>query len=105
MVYLFIASRVGAGLRLAASHQSFIRCSSLEAVTEKARAPIVRETEFLATAEKAAGRATLKHRVIEAIAEDTGGCWRLRAANALTQILAISQEINRMTPIEAGAPN
>jgi hypothetical protein len=42
------------------------------AVTEKARTPMVRAAEFLTTAEKAEGRATLRHRAIEAIAKDVG---------------------------------
>jgi hypothetical protein len=41
-------------------------------VTEKGRRPIVREAGLLITAEKAEGRATLKHRAIEAIVKEVG---------------------------------
>ena len=46
--------------------------SALVAVTEKGRRPIVREAGLLITAEKAEGRATLKHRAIEAIVKEVG---------------------------------
>jgi hypothetical protein len=51
-----------------ASDAGPVRCCSLVAVTEKARKPMEREAELLATAEKAVGRATRRHRAIEAIA-------------------------------------
>lgn len=79
--------------RLARAHTPrFLKgLSSLVAVTEKARTPIVREAEFLTTAERAAGRATLKQRAIEAMAKDLGGCWEAdscRLQKGVTQIRA-----------------
>lgn len=53
---------------------------SLAAVTEKGRKPTVRQTGFLAAAEKAEGRATLKHRAIDAMAKVfrlSLGSWQL----------------------------
>lgn len=52
-------------------HSAVVRVCSLEAVTEKGRAPAVRAAER--TAERAEGRATLKHRAaIEAIVGEGG---------------------------------
>ena len=41
-------------------------------MTEKGRNPIVREAGVLKRAEKAEGRAALKHRAIEAMAKEVG---------------------------------